>query len=53
VHFESLDSLHGHDAFLVAGEAAQFNPRLAAFLNPAHSDGVQSVRAYVSSLHRF
>ncbi len=50
VHYESLHSMHGHDAFLVRSERELFNSRISHFLNHTVSDGVQSVRSYVTSL---
>jgi homoserine acetyltransferase len=50
MHFERLDSIFGHDAFLK--EDAQINVRLTAFLDPDAPKGVLRVRESLASLQR-
>lgn len=45
VHFETLESKYGHDAFLVEGEAQAINIRLRAFLHGPRSRSGENVDA--------
>jgi homoserine O-acetyltransferase len=48
VHMEQLESINGHDAFLIESCLTQsLNPRLRAFLDPEQASGVDAVRQYL------